>query len=203
MARRFGRNLENPERRIENEGKFSQEDSVVTVENPYDDEFEKKLEVLQSGEFVRGMSKLLHEEPSKREEFMKSIKVEQTQIDTPVLLAYQELDRARQSGDRDSIIKAEDHILDLEREEEEKGYNLKIKELREMQKSARDANDVKRLAQFKKMRQAFLKEMKYDELNYKIRKLQNSQRLQPSKEKLQQIMELKRELEELEMGEKC
>lgn len=43
--------------------------------------------------------------------------------------------------------------------------------------------------------------MKYDELSYKIKKLQNSQRLQPSRAKLQQIMELKKELETLEIDE--
>ena len=41
--------------------------------------------------------------------------------------------------------------------------------------------------------------MQYDELNYKIKKLQNSQKLEPNREKLQQIIELKKELETLEI----
>lgn len=43
MARRFGRNLENPERRIESEGEFLQTNLESSLENPYEDEFDKKL----------------------------------------------------------------------------------------------------------------------------------------------------------------
>lgn len=186
MARRFERNLENLERRIEDEGEFLQ----TNLENPYEDDFDKKLDSIES-----------HIKPSKRAEFMQSIKVEQPRIDTPLSVAYQELDRARQSGIRENIIKAEDRILDLERQEEEKGYNSRIAELKEMQKTVRESNDTQGIEQFKKMRKSFVAEMKYDELNYKIKKLQNSQRLQPNREKLIQIMELKKELEELEMDE--
>lgn len=41
--------------------------------------------------------------------------------------------------------------------------------------------------------------MNYDELNYKLKKLQNSQRLEPNNEKLKQIMALKQELDALEL----
>lgn len=91
-------------------------------------------------------------------------KVEQPQEDSPLMIAYRELDKARKSGDREEIIKAEDRILDLER-------------------------------------QKFVSEMSYDELNYKLKKLQNSQRLEPSNEKLKQIVALKQKLDALELEE--
>lgn len=188
MARRFGRNLENPERRIENEGEFSQTNLESSFENPYEDEFDKKLDSIEN-----------HTKVSKRTEFMQSIKVEQTRTDTPLSLAYQELDRARQSGIREDIIKAEDRILDLERQEEEQQYTSRIAELKQMQKVARENNDTQGLERFSQLRKSFVTEMQYDELNYKIKKLQNSQRLAPSREKLQQIIELKKELETLEL----
>ncbi len=188
MARRFGRNLENPERRIEREGDFSQIITKDAQENPYDDEFDKRL-----GDSEESST------DSKRKEFTNTIKVEQPKMDTPLSLAYRELDRARQSRDREEIIKAEDKILDLERQEEEKEYNVRIAELKEMQKAARESNDTDALKNFKRTRQKFFTEMKYDELNYKINKLQNSYRLEPSKEKMQQIVALKEELETLEM----
>lgn len=188
MARRFGRNLENPERRIESEGEFSQTNLESSLENPYEDEFDKRLDGIEN-----------HTKPSKREEFMKSIKVEQPKIDTPLSLAYQELDRARKGGVKEDIIKAEDVILDLEREEEEKQYSLRIAELKQIQRNARESNNPEEFARFSQLRKSFVTEMKYDELNYKIKKLQNSQRLAPSREKLQQIVELKKELETLEV----
>ena len=46
MARRFGRNLENPERRFENEGEFNQTIIGSSMENSYEDEFDKKLDAL-------------------------------------------------------------------------------------------------------------------------------------------------------------
>lgn len=192
MARIFGRNLENPERRIETEGDFT---SVVSESFPsneyddYEDEFDKKLDEAEA-----------HEPSSaKKAEFIQSIKVEQPRVDTPLALAYKELGRARQTRDKEAIIKAEDKILDLERQEEEKEYHLRIAELKKLQKEARQSNNPQDLKRFSQMRTSFVKEMKYDELNYKISKLQNSQRLNPSREKLQQIIELKKELEELEM----
>ena len=188
MARRFGRNLENPERRIESEGEFLQTNLESSLENPYEDEFDKKLDSVEN-----------HTKVSKRTEFMQSIKVEQPRIDTPLSLAYQELDKARQSGIREDIIKAEDRILDLERQEEEQQYTSRIAELKQMQKVARENNDTQELQRFSQMRKSFVTEMQYDELNYKIKKLQNSQRLAPSREKLQQIIELKKELEILEI----
>lgn len=188
MARRFGRNLENPERRIESEGEFSQTNLESSLENPYEDEFDKRLDGMEN-----------HTKPSKREEFMKSIKVEQPKIDTPLSLAYQELDRARKGGVKEDIIKAEDVILDLERQEEEKQYSLRIAELKQIQRNARESNNPEEFARFSQLRKSFVTEMKYDELNYKIKKLQNSQRLAPSREKLQQIVELKKELETLEV----
>ena len=130
---------------------------------------------------------------------MQSIKIEQPKIDTPLSLAYQELERARQSDVKENIIKAEDAILDLEIQEEEKQYTLRIAELKQMQKNAGESNNSEELVRFSQLRKSFVTEMKYDELNYKIKKLQNSQRLLPSREKLQQIVELKRELESLEV----
>lgn len=188
MARRFGRNFENPERRIENEGEFSQTMFESSLDKPYEDEFDKKLDSVENNTKV-----------SKRTEFMQSIKVEQSRTDTPLSLAYKELDKARQSGNREDIIKAEDRILDLERQEEEKQYKSRIAELKQMQKTARENGDTQGLERFSQMRKSFVTEMQYDELNYKIKKLQNSQRLAPSKEKLQQIVELKKELEILEL----
>ena len=45
MARRFERNLENPERRIEIEGEFSQTNNIEeSLENPYEDDFDKKID---------------------------------------------------------------------------------------------------------------------------------------------------------------
>lgn len=190
MARRFERNLENPEKIIESNVEYSQTNLENSLEKPYEDDFDKKLDSVEN-----------HIKPSKKAKFIESIKVEQPKNDTPLSLAYQELDKARQTGIREDIIKAEDKILDLERQEEEKRYSLRISELREMQKKVRESNDTQGIEQFKKMRKSFVSEMKYDELNYKIKKLQNSQRLQPNREKLIQIMELKKELEELEMNE--
>lgn len=114
-------------------------------------------------------------------------------------MAYRELDRARRSGVKEDIINAEDRILDLERQEEEKQYSIRIAELKEMQKKARESGDSEALAQFKKKRQKFISEMNYDELNYKLRKLQNSQRLEPHNEKLEQIIALRQELDTLEL----
>lgn len=187
MVRRFGRNFENPERRIENE-EFSQTTFESSLDEPYEDEFDKKLDSFE-----------IRKQNSKRNEFLQEIKVEQLQIDTPLTLAYKELDRARQSGIKEDIIKAEDRILDLERQEEEKQYTSRIAELRQMQKTARENGDTQGLKRFSQMRKSFVTEMQYDELNYKIKKLQNSQRLAPSREKLQQIIELKKELETLEL----
>ena len=203
MAIRFERNLENPERRIEREERVSQINlkSSFGDGDPYEDEFDKKLD--ENERYLKNSERKIenHIKPSKITEFKQSIKVEQQRTETPLSLAYQELDRARQSKNRDDVIKCEDKILDIERREEEREYNLRIAELREMQKGLRESGDTEGLKRFSKMRKTFIREMKYDELNYKIRKLQNSQRLQPSKEKIEQIMKLKEELEELEREE--
>jgi len=187
MARRFGRIFENPERRIENEGDFTQ----TTRAEKFDaEEANKKLDAYFNTA-----------KPSKREQFMEDIKVEPVQEqDTPLTLAYKELDRARQSGNKEDIIKAEDRILDLERKEQEMEYKLRMDEIKQMQKEAREANDAEGSKRISQMRRQLIGEMDYDELNYKIKKLQNSQRLSPSPEKLKQIVELKKELEELEQG---
>lgn len=65
---------------------------------------------------------------------------------------------------------------------------------------AREANDTEGIKRISQMRRILIGEMDYDELNYKIKKLQNSQRLSPSPEKVKQIVELKKELEALEQG---
>mgnify|MGYP004471869815 FL=1 len=115
------------------------------------------------------------------------------------MIAYRELDRARKNGDREDIIKAEDRILDLERQEQKREYTTQIAELKKIQQKARESGDSELLKQFKKKRQKFVSEMKHDELNYELKKLQNSQRLEPSNEKLKQIVTLKQELDALEL----
>ena len=188
MARRFGRFFENPERRIEKEGDFTQ----ITESEKFDaEEVNKRLDAYFN-----------MEKPSKREQFVESIKLEPSQEEeTPLTLAYKELYRARQSGEKDDIIRAEDRILDLERKEQELEYKLRMSELKQMQKDAREENDEEKLKRFSQMRRKLIAEMDYNELNYQINKLQNSQRLSPSPEKLKQIVELKKELEVLEQGE--
>lgn len=186
MARIFERNLENPERRIEKEGDFSQ--IIDSNEEPYEDKFDEMLDS------VEGRKK----EQSKREQFINDIKVEQPSEETPLTLAYKELDNARKCMSKEDIIKAEDKILDLERQEQKKEYKVRMIELKQMQQMARTSNKPELMNEFKKKRQAFVKEMDYDRLTYEIAKLQNSQRLSPSKDTLQQIIELKEELALLE-----
>lgn len=187
MARGFGRFFENPERRIENEGNFTQ----TAGSDKFDaEEANKKLDAYFNTV-----------KPSKREQFMEKIKVEPAQEqDTTLVLAYKELDRARQSGNKEDIIKAEDRILDLERKEQEIEYKLRMDEIKQMQKKAKEANNTEGVKRISQMRRQLIGEMDYDELNYKIKKLQNSQRLSPSSQKLKQIVELKKELEALEQG---
>ena len=67
-----------------------------------------------------------------------------------------------------------------------------------MQRKARETGNKQDMEQFKKRRRAFITEMKYDELIYKINKLQNAQRLEPREKRLQQLIELKKELREVE-----
>ena len=190
MGIRFGRNIERQDQKIENVGDIEQAEVESSIDNPYDDEFDKKLDAVDEKKIV-----------SARQAFVDVIKVEQPQKDTPLMLAYKELEFARQSGSRDEIIKAEDRILDLERQEQEREYKTRITELKQMQSKAKESNDIQGLERFSKMRNSLVREMRYDELNYKIRKLQNSQRLAPSKEKLQEIIELKQELDTLELDE--
>lgn len=201
MAKRFGRNLENPEGRITNEGNEGNELND-TLEGLNDDGFEKKLDEFKRLNKFYKLSKddnhIADLFDSEKKEFMQRIKVEQHESDTPISLAYQELDRARKSRNREEIIRAEDRILDLEREEEEKNTHQELQELEQRQKKAIESGDKQELDRVERRRKRFIIEMKYDELNYKIKKLQNSQRLSPSKEKIQQIMELKNKLETLE-----
>lgn len=210
MARRFGRNFENPERRIENV-KENINDTTASIELSYEDDFDKKLdkaEKMQSdtsekNNFWSRIKKQGNNAErttnTQRNAFLQEIKVEQPQEDTPLMIAYRELDRARKNGDRGDIIKAEDRILDLERQEQEREYTTQIAELKKIQQKARESGDSELLSQFKKKRQKFVSEMKYDELDYELKKLQNSQRLEPSNEKLKQIVTLKHELDALEL----
>lgn len=213
MARRFGRNFESPERRIENvEGSIN--DTIATpIESSYEDDFDKKLDMseemksdtFEKNNFWNRIKKQVNSADrttnTQRNAFLQEIKVEQPQEETPLVIAYRDLDRARKSGVREDIIKAEDRILDLERQEQESEYTTQIAELKKMQQKARESGNLELLAQFKKERQKFVSEMNYDELNYKLRKLQNSQRLEPSNEKLKQIVDLKQELDALELEE--
>ena len=210
MARRFGRDFENPERRIENV-KENINDITASIDPSYEDNFDKKIdkaEKMQNDtsekyDFLSRIKKQINSAEkttnTQRKAFLQEIKEEQSQEDTPLMIAYRELDRARKNGDREDIIKAEDRILDLERQEQKREYTTQIAELKKMQQKARKSGDSELLAQFKKKRQKFVSEMKYDELDYELKKLQNSQRLEPSNEKLKQIVTLKQELDALEL----
>ena len=188
MASRFGRNFENPERRIENNGDFQEVKNDETMHVDVS-EIDKRLD-----KFFRTKT------DTPREAFMERIKVEQEQPkeNDPLILAYQELDRARRSGNREDAIKAEDRILDIERNGQEKEYKECIAHLKQMQRDARDSNDTEMLKRVSELRKKLIAEMDYDELNYKIKKLQNSQKLCPSPNTLRQIIELKKELEALQ-----
>ncbi len=212
MARRFGRNFENPERRIENV-EDSINDTTTSSELPYEDDFDKKLDkakemqsdISEENNFWSRIKKQSNNAErttnTQKNAFSQEIKVEQPQEETQLIIAYRELDRARRSGIREDVIKAEDRIFDLERQEQEREYTTQIAELKKMQQKARELGDSELLAQFKKKRKRFVSEMNYDELNYKLKKLQNSQRLEPSNEKLKQIVALTQELEALEIEE--
>lgn len=213
MARRFGRNFDNPERRIDSVENSVNDATMHSIESDYEDDFDKKLDMLEEkssdttekSDLLNRIKKQANSAEittnTQRNAFLQEIKVEQPQGDTPLMIAYRELDKARKSGDREEIIKAEDRILDLERQEQEMEYTTRIAELKKIQQKARESGNSDLLAQFKKERQKFVSEMSYDELNYKLKKLQNSQRLEPSNEKLKQIVALKQKLDALELEE--
>lgn len=205
MARRFGRNFDNPERRSDSVENSVVDTTMHSIESDYEDDFDKKLDALEEknsdlGNRIKKQTNSAEKTANaKRNTFLQEIKVEQPQENTPLMVAYRELDEARKSGNREDIIKAEDKILDLERQEQEREYTARIAELKKMQQKARESGNLQLLAQFKNERQKFVSEMNYDELNYKLKKLQNSQRLEPNNEKLKQIMALKQELDALEL----
>lgn len=213
MVRRFGRNFDNPERRIDSVENSVNDATMNSIESDYEDDFDKKLDMLEEkssdttekSDLLNRIKKQANSAEittnTQRNAFLQEIKVEQPQEDTPLMIAYRELDKARKSGDREEIIKAEDRILDLERQEQEMEYTTRIAELKKIQQKARESGNSDLLAQFKKERQKFVSEMSYDELNYKLKKLQNSQRLESSNEKLKQIVALKQELDALELEE--
>lgn len=210
MARRFGRNFDNPERRFDSVESSDVDTTMHSIESDYEDDFNKKLDALEEknsdtskkSDFWNRIKKQTNSAErmanTKRNTFLQEIKVEQPQENTPLMVAYRELDEARKSGNREDIIKAEDRILDLERQEQEREYTTRIAELKKKQQEARESGDSQLLAQFKNERRKFVSEMNYDELNYKLKKLQNSQRLEPNNEKLKQIVALKQELDSLE-----
>lgn len=205
MSRRFGGNFDNPERRFDSVENSVVDTTMHSIESDYEDDFDKKLDALEekNSDFWNRIKKQTNSAErtanTKRNTFLQEIKVEQTQEKTPLMVAYRELDEARKSGNREDIIKAEDRILDLERQEQEREYTARIAELKKMQQKVRESGNLQLLAQFKNERQKFVSEMNYDELNYKLKKLQNSQRLEPNNEKLKQIMALKQELDALEL----
>lgn len=213
MARRFGRNFDNPERGIESVESNVNDTTINSVESDVDDDFDRRLDILEKtgndttekSDFLNSIKKQVtstEKAPSTQENaFLQEIKVEQSQEATPLMIAYRELDTARRSRDRASIIRAEDRILDLERQEEEREYTTRIAELKRIQQKARESGNSDLLAQFKRERQKFVREMNYDELKYKLQKLQNSQRLEPSNEKIKQIVALRQELDALELEE--
>ena len=213
MTRRFGRNFDNPERGIESVESNVNDTTINSVESDVDDDFDRRLDILEKtgndttekSDFLNSIKKQVtstEKAPSTQENaFLQEIKVEQSQEATPLMIAYRELDTARRSRDRASIIRAEDRILDLERQEEEREYTTRIAELKRIQQKARESGNSDLLAQFKRERQKFVREMNYDELKYKLQKLQNSQRLEPSNEKIKQIVALRQELDALELEE--
>ena len=205
MAKMFGRF--NPERRIERKGDFSQTENAKTIEidtNKIDERMTKNEASNGNDQNVKwqGFSNKVN---SPRQKFIESIRVEeepeQTKNEDPLTLAYQELDRARCSGSRDGIIKAEDRILDLEKAEQDKEYRLRIKEIKEKLAEARVNGALEAVRNATEARKNLIAEMKYDELNYQIKKLQNSQRLSPNNETLKRIGELNKELQELQQNQ--
>lgn len=134
MARRFGRNFDNPERRIDSVENSVNDATMHSIESDYVDDFDKKLDMLEEkssdttekSDLLNRIKKQANSAEittnTQRNAFLQEIKVEQPQGDTPLMIAYRELDKARKSGDREEIIKAEDRILDLERQEQEMEY---------------------------------------------------------------------------------
>lgn len=181
MALRFGRNFENPEGKIEKVETTIESD----LEDPYDDKFDEKMDLYESQQRARTNT------------FKESIKVEIEHEDTPLSLAYKSLDIARRTNNKEEILKAEALILDLERQEEIEDYRQQMSELDIAEQNLQSLNDTSGLNDIAKSRQKLLRDGKYDELNYKLKKLQIQQRLSPSRTIVEQIRDLQKQLDEL------
>lgn len=181
MALRFGRNFENPE------GKIEKVDTTIEsdLDEPYDDKFDEKMDLYESQQRVSTNT------------FKESIKVEIEYEETPLSLAYKALDIARRTNNKEEILKAEELILDLEREEELKDYRQQISDLDIAEQNLQSLNDTSGLNDIAKSRQKLLRDGKYDELNYKLKKLQIQQELSPSRTIVEQIRDLQKQLDEL------
>lgn len=180
MGLRFGKNF----------GKIEKVERVETaiesnLDEPYDDKFDERMALYES------------QQKANTNTFKESIKVEVEQEDTPLSLAYKALDIARRSNNKEEILKAEELILDLEREEELKDYRQQMSELDTAEQNLQSLNDISGLNNIAKSRQKLLRDGKYDELNYKLKKLQIQQRLSPSRTTVEQIRNLQKQLEEL------
>ena len=193
MSRFFREFRENPERNIENIERVNDDNNTPAKNIPNKsgkDDIDEK--------FSKGSKKSIFGEVKKEKSLKEEIKVVVDTKDTPLTMAYRKLDLARRSGDRISIINAEDEILDLQYKEVEQENNKKIHEFKQMQSELKKNGDVEGLKQFKSKRKAFMYQMKSDELNYQKQKLQNIQRLNPSKENYQKILDINKELSDLE-----
>lgn len=148
MARRFGRNFDNPERRFDSVENSAVDTTMHSIESDYEDDFDKKLDALEEknsdlGNRIKKQTNSAEKTANaKRNTFLQEIKVEETQENTPLMVAYRELDEARKSGNREDIMKAEDKILDLERQEQEREYTARIVELKKMQQKARESGNL-------------------------------------------------------------
>jgi len=178
---RFGKNFEKPEGKIER----VETNIESNLDEPYDDLFDEKMALYES------------QQKASTKTFKESIKVEVEHEDTPLSLAYKALDIARRTNNKEEILKAEELILDLEREEELKDYRRQMSELDTAEQNLQSSNDISGLNDISKSRQKLLRDGKYDELNYKLKKLQIQQRLSPSRTTVDQIRNLQKQLDEL------
>ena len=200
MSRFFREFRENPERNIENIERVNDDNNTPAKNIPNKsgkDDIDEKLLIMS--QFSKGSKKSIFGEVKKEKSLKEEIKVVVDTKDTPLTMAYRKLDLARRSGDRISIINAEDEILDLQYKEVEQENNKKIHEFKQMQSELKKNGDVEGLKQFKSKRKAFMYQMKLDELNYQKQKLQNIQRVNPSKENYQKILDINKELSDLEL----
>ena len=181
MALRFGKNFEKFDKKIE-----SIESAVeANLDEPDDDKFDERMALYES------------QQKASTNTFKESIKVEVEHEDTPLSLAYIALDEARRTNNKEEFLIAEELILDLEREEELKDYRQQMSDLDIAEQNFQSLNDTSGLNAIAKSRQKLLRDGKYDEINYKIKKLQFRQRVNPDRAIVNEIRELQKILDEL------